>query len=575
MMFGLKSKFTFGTIIILAVISAISVFYIWRFYNNRSLVLDFEAPVSALRGTPFDVKVNISNNTGAILENAVLTLTLPEGVAFFGSDVSKTIDNKSLGNVGAGSLVQESYKIIVFFQEGNNANLKATLSYSPASLSARFEKNSVISINVGSSGAEAELVLPDEITSGEEFEITVAYKNISDIDFSDLELKIEYPPNFSFLSSSLKPDANNNIWFLGDLRKGSEGKFVIKGSIIGSEGESVGFNSYLSLRAVGQTYLVNQKTIQTKIAYSPLSVAIQLNNDPEYTARTGDLLNYSISYINKTDSPLRNAVFRAQLIGELFDFTALQTQAAFRQADNTLIWNSANTPSLALIPPGSAGIIIFALKTKSDYSIRRFSDKNFTLVVNAEGESPTVPASVKASRIFSKAKLETKVLGKIMLDAKGYFRDAGSGFLNKGPLPPKVGQATNFTIHWILKSLASDFSNVEVRAVLGDNVKMVGESRSNTGSLPTYDPKNNEVVWLIDRIQANQGVISDPIEAVFQIEVIPSSAQAGAYMKLIGDSFARGRDEWSGIESANNDVAITTALPDDVTVGGQGGVVQP
>lgn len=565
-MLGFKSKFTGGIFIALVVVSAISIFYIWRFQGARGLDLDFEAPASVPAGVPFDVMVNFSNDSGAVLEDAILTLALPEGVAFFGSSPAKTIDNKSLGNVGVGSLIQESYKLIAFPRENGAIRLKAALSYSPVSLSARFEKNSNAVIDINSSGAEAEIGLPEEITSGEEFEIGVSYRNISDADFSDLELKLEYPPSFTFAGASLKPDKNNNVWFLGDLRKGSEGKFTVKGSAIGSEGESLDFNSYLSLRAAGQTYLVNQNSASAAIASSPLSVAVHLNNGSDYVARPGEVLSYSISYVNNTDAPLRNMAFRARLVGEMFDFAALQTQAAFRPADNTLVWNSANTPSLALLSPGSAGILTFSIKVKDDYPVRRFSDKNFSLAVNVEAES---------SRILSRAKLETKIFGKVALDAKGYFRDAEAGILNSGPLPPKVGQPTNFTIHWAVKSFAADISNIEVRAVLGDNVKMVGEPKSNSGSLPAYDPKTKAVIWTIARIQANQGVVSAPIEAVFQVEAVPSAEQAGTYMLLMGDSFVAAHDEWSGKGIANNDAKITTALPDDATVGGQGGVIQP
>ena len=74
-----------------------------------------------MRGVPYDIRVNFTNNSGAVLQDAILTFVLPEGAAFFGSDSQKTIDNKSLGNVGAGSLVQETYKVI-FLSQGGQAD---------------------------------------------------------------------------------------------------------------------------------------------------------------------------------------------------------------------------------------------------------------------------------------------------------------------------------------------------------------------------------------------------------------------------------------------------------------------
>ena len=175
------------------------------------------------------------------------------------------------------------------------------------------------------------------------------------------------------------------------------------------------------------------------------------------------------------------------------------------------------------------------------------------------------------SKIFSKARVETKVRGNLTVDAKGFFRDAESGILNRGPVPPKAGQATDFTIHWALKGYASDISNIEVSAPLGENVKLIGEPKSNAGTVPAYDNQRNLVIWNVSRVRANQGVVGDPVEAIFQVEAVPSASQVGKYMVLIGDTHVKGTDDFTGQEVLNNDISVNTALPDDVTVSGQVG----
>jgi len=565
----MKNKFINWIIWILLAVSIVSALYIWRFQSNSGLDLGIEAANEMILGAPYDVKVNFTNNTGSVLENAVLTLILPDGAAFFGSDSSKTIDNKSLGNVGAGSLVQESYKIILSAIENPKRELKAKIAYSPAALSARFEKTENFEVGAGSSGVVVEMATPEKIVSGEEFELAVSYRNVSEEDFSGLELKIEYPPSFSFSSASLKPDRENNTWVLGDLHKNSEGKFTIKGNTIGAEGDSFDFKSFLSLTAGGESYVVNQNSISAKIASSPLALAVRLDAGNDYAVKLGDNLNYTVSYINNSGQPLKNIVVRAQLIGEMFAADSINTSGSFRPADKMIIWNSANTPQLASLPSGSAGAVSFSIKVKDGYQVKRFSDKNFSLQILASGEA------TGDAKIISKAKAENKLKGNLIVETKGFFRDADSGILNRGPLPPKVGQSTNFTIHWILRSYASDMTGVEVSAALGNNVKMVGEAKSNSGSVPYFDSGSNKMIWKVDRVQANQGVLGDPIEAVFQVEAIPSASQVATYMIIVGDTFVKAVDGFSGAEILNNDIAVTSALPDDVSVSGQGGVVQP
>lgn len=570
-----RSKIFWMVSVVLLVVIGGSALYIVRFQTTRGLDLDMEMPAEVLSGVPFDLKVNFSNNSGTILEDARLTLSLPEGAAFFGQDPQKTIDHKSLGVVGIGSLIQETYTIILFAPDASEKGFRVSVNYSTESLGARFEKVKMAQTNVVSSGIIVEMRVPEKVVSGDEFETEVKYKNVSDTDFSDLELRLEYPASFTFVSASLKPDRENNIWQLGDLRRGSEGSFTVRGSIIGNEGDSFEMKSTLSMETSGQTYLLHQGAAQIPISSSPLVLAVYLPQGGEYVANTGDVLMYNISYVNNTDTPLRDVVVRAQLIGEMYDMSSIQTNGTIRLSDNTITWNSGLMPELALLDPGRAGAVTFSVKVKDAHLIRRFSDKNFLLRVLAEAESPTVPPSLSASKIFSQARLETKVSGKVAVDAQAFFRDAASGILNKGVIPPKVGQATNFTVHWVVRNFATDINNIEVRALLGNNVKMVGEAKSNVGSLPVYESGTNEVVWRVDKIQANQGAIGAPIEAIFQVEAIPDAALVGNYMNLLGQTVLRAADAFTGKDVAVSDVGLTTALPDDATIGQQNGIVQP
>ncbi len=570
----MHSKFTKWTVGILLGISFISGFYIWRLQTTRGLDLSLDLPEEVLSGVPFDIRVNFSNNSGAVLNDARFAISLPPGAAFFGSPVTKTVENRPLGNIGNGSLVQESFRIVVIAPEQVSRSFKVTINYAPAKLGARFEKSVSGEVLVKSSGIAIEMSAPEQVTSGEEFELAVSYRNISELDFSDLELKVEYPATFTYVSSSLKPDMENNIWKLGDLRKNSEGKITVRGNLTGGENDNYEFRSQISQRAAGENYPVSVGSFKASIAASPLSLSLNLNGSTDYTAKAGDVLTYTLSYVNGTDIQLRDALITAKLVGEMYDLKTLDSPGAFRQGENTLIWNQDNSPSLATLPPGSAGLVTFTVKLKDSFPIRRFSDKNYSVILNAQINSSTI-SPVTGSEFLSKARLETKVAGKVEVDAKAFFRDADSGFLNSGVFPPKTGQPTQFTIHWLLKSFAADVSNIEVRGILGNNVRMVGEARSNSGSLPKYNPETNEVFWQVDKLQANQGVVGSPIEGVFQVEAVPQAAQIGMFMPIINATTIRATDNSTGQELTNSDVGISTALQDDPTVQPQSGVVQP
>src|SRR3989344_7734110 len=274
-------RLTRWLIIFLIAVSAVSAFYIWRFIGARGLDLSLEVPENIMSGVPFELKVNFSNNSGAVLNDARLTLVLPEGAAFLGSPIGKTIDNKNLGNIGAGSLVQEQYNIIILSSENSAREFRAAINYAPASLGARFETSEKISVEPKSSAISLEMTAPEKIMSGEEFELALSYKNVSDTDLSGLKLKLEYPPGFSFSSSSLKPDTENSEWRLGNLLKNSEGKITIKGSLAGNGDDNFEFKAGVYTDIEGESYLISKGSLPITMAVSPFSLKINLNNGEE------------------------------------------------------------------------------------------------------------------------------------------------------------------------------------------------------------------------------------------------------------------------------------------------------
>jgi len=416
--------------------------------------------------------------------------------------------------------------------------------------------------------------MPKRVFSGEDFDIKISARNISDVDFSGLELKLEYPPTFTYKKATLEPDTGNNVWDLGGLMEGSETSFVITGNVIGPDNAFFDFKADIETIILGRPYTINRRSAVLSISPSPLSIAISLNENPEYIASAGDNLNYTIIYANHTDVGLRDVIIKAKLVGEMFDFTTLDTNASFRATDNTLTWSAANTPELTLLAPGATGMVEFNLKAKETYPIRRLSDKNFMIRVEAEIESLTVPYFVTAEKTVGMAKLENKVSGKIAITTKVFFRDAVSGILNKGPFPPRVNQPTNYAIHWLITNYSTDVSNIEVKAFLGRNVKFTGNAKSNINILPIYNERTQEMTWTIDKIAATKGVIDKPIEAIFQVEATPSVDQVGQYITLIQETRLRATDLFTNQALTSNYFEVTTSLPDDLTILGQSGLVQ-
>jgi hypothetical protein len=173
---------------------------------------------------------------------------------------------------------------------------------------------------------------------------------------------------------------------------------------------------------------------------------------------------------------------------------------------------------------------------------------------------------VEAKKTLTVANLETKVGGSILVGAKGLFRDAASGILNKGPWPMKSGQGTQFTIHWVIVNYATDVSNVSLKTFLGGNIKLIGTPKSTIQSVPIYNENTQELRWDIPDIVATKGIVGTPVEAIFQVEALPSVANVGDDMTLIGKTELRATDDFTGESLTAEDIEVTTDKLDDPTV---------
>ncbi len=566
------SVFWTGIIIAIIALTAWSGFSIYKNIFAKGLRITISIPEEVNIGTPFAAIVHFENSSSAVMKDMSISLALPDNVAALGSPPQQRIVTQSIGDIGVGTLSKEEFELIIFGDANTVRLLEAHIQYE--SLNSRFEKSVRKEIAVQPSRFTLSVDAPKTVFNDENFETVISYKNTSDTILSDLELYVEFPANFKIKESTLKPTEGNAVWRLGELLRGSEGEITITGSLVGLD--DVEFDIRAEVRApfLGEVYAINETLAHVSLAPSPISIEILLNGKKEYIARVGDTLNYSFIYRNNTEIGLRDAVLRVQLIGEMFDMTAVQAKGSVNRVSNTITWSASNTPGLRTIPIGGSGSVNVAIGVKDIFSIARLNDKDFMLKVDARIESPTVRDSRVADRTVGIAKFESKIAGQTEIDARAYFRDAASGFLNEGPMPPQVGQPTQFSVHWIVRNYSTDIQTAIVRAGLPSNVQWINNSSSNDASKPRYDENTREVIWEIGGIPATRGVLSLPIEGVFQIEATPSESARGSYVPLLNDAILTAYDTFTNTIITDTAPRITTELPDDGTVGQGGGIVQ-
>ena len=549
-------------------------FFIFQYLQSRGLTMEVTGPAEVNIGVPFELVVDFNNQSKSVLKNARLSLSLPDGAVMLGASENQRIYGEDLGDIGVGSLARKSLRLVIIRDENTLKRFTAYISHGASGIGqARFEERRDFDLRVKESGVSLDMTPPDQVLSGEKFDIKISYRNISLENFSGLELQLDYPASFAFESANPKPAGANNVWELKNLAPDSAGDIIISGRLIGQEKSVFNFNAKLTMNVAGRRYLMNQKSGSLAVAPSPLGISVSLNEQENYVAQLGGQLVYVVSYQNNSGVGLADAVMKVKLTGELFDFNTLQSNANFNSTTNTLTWNASNMPELRVLSAGDTGLATFQIRVKDQFPIKRLGDKNYHLKAEAVIDSPTVPYYLSAGKTTGLAELDVKVAGLIKIETKVYFRDAASGLLNRGPWPPRVNQPTQYTVHWLISNYATDVRNVEVRAFLESGVSWTAQVKSNNGSSPVYNDRTQEIVWLINEIPATKGIVGQPLEAVFQIEAMPNIAQAGNYQPLIKETSITAFDKFSETRLQNQAVGVSSFLPDDLTVSQAKGIV--
>lgn len=558
-----------GVVVVVGGVGAYLLFF--RPTVSPNVTITFSKPDQILVGDPFTLSVTLSNDSSGALQNAMLSVLLPANVSFAGQSATQSVMQQTIGNIEPGSINDQDFNLIVTGDPNSVEHITTQLTYSTASSAKnQFETDGAVDVTVGGPAISLNILPPPSIFSGQNFNMTLSYANNTSHSFNDVELTMQYPPVFNFIQSSLPSDSlANDSWNLGTIPAAGTGNITIIGNVVGPANAIYSLAGNLTGEVMGDTYPLINQTANIAIGSSPLSLSILLNNSSSYVSSAGDTLNYVLTYTNNSSVTFQNVAIKATLVGAMFDFTTLNSNGAFNSVTNAVTWSGANTPQLLNLTPGETGSVSLQIKTKSSFPIRLLSDKDYTLNVNGQISSPTVPPGTSASSTVSVTSATNDVGGAITILAKGFWRDAASGMLNSGPYPPKVNQQTDYTIHWDITNYSTDANNVTVSAYLQSGTTCTGKITSTiASSTPICNAANGLVTWTIPFVPATTGVIDPPAEAVFQVENTPAINQVGQPVTLLGATTLQATDAFTGETLSATAPPVTTDLPYDLTVAG-------
>jgi hypothetical protein len=257
-------------------------------------------------------------------------------------------------------------------------------------------------------------------------------------------------------------------------------------------------------------------------------------------------LTYKVNFRNNTDVRIGEAALRVTLESPLFDLTSVRANGAdFDASNNTITWRASRIPALEALAPNESGEVEFSVKIKDRVPIQSFQDVNYALNTTAKFESNEVPTPLGVNKIITANTTEVKLNTRFITDTKLFYQDSTSTIVNSGPLPPKVNQATTFTIHIELQNLTNDVEGVTVSTTLPANVQWTGKYNTNGIGTFTYNERTKKMEWQVGNVPANTGILRPVYRAIFQVSLTPAPNQIGEDPKILDPMDITGRDSFT------------------------------
>jgi hypothetical protein len=512
--------------------------------SSGNIDLEVTAPSYIEAGKQFSLNISIQNKNQASLETADLIVNFPEGVfSPSGDQIKKT--RISLGKVNSGETINKNFDIVLLGLDNEDKKIPITLEYRLSDSNAIFSKDGDYTIKISRPALGISIAMPKDLNTRQEISLNVDIVSNSDTIIKNSYLSINYPPGFQFKSSNPAPTTSQNLWAMGDLIALQKKTIEIKGVIDGTDMEEKVFNA--SAGILGEDGVIKSYGTSFESAVvkkTALGIIIFINNEDiqKNVFKAGKTVRGTIMWQNNFSSPVRDASIEMTINGFAIDEGSISVNGgSYRSSDKKIIWNSSSLPDLSNIGVGETGEARFSFTIKDTLPIATADDKNFSVNLDAKVMGMATSDQSQNLILSSEVKKEIIIASDLEIFASALYHSGA--FKNTGPLPPKIGNETTYTINWSLSGNSNDLTNVKVTTSLPSYVRWLNVV-SPKGENISFDDKNGTVVWNIDKLFAGTGIVSPKKEVSFQIGFVPGLNQEGLLPTLITESAVSAFDDF-------------------------------
>lgn len=515
--------------------------------STRNVVIAIDGPNEIRAGDSTSLNIAVTNRNSVPMELTDLVIEFPPGTRSE-TDISVALPRirESIGTIEPGRSISKNVRAVLFGTANTNVDVKVVVEYRVPSSNAIFFSEATYTIPISQSPASIRVDSLREVVSGQEavFTVTVT-SNVSDR-LSGMLLTADYPPGFSFISSTPSPITGSAAWRLGDIEQGGSRTVTIRGRFAGEDGDervvnfTAGNQDPRSEDAIAAPLATGDLSVRVAKPFVSLALALGGDVTSEYIARRGAPVRGDIRWTNNLPQRVQDVEIIVKLSGSILDRNSVSADRGFyRSSDNTIVFSKETDPRLADVAPGGSGVSTFSFAS---------------LPATAPGfRNPEmdVEVTVRARRITETQvpeNLESSASAQVLVSTD--LALAATVLAESGPMPPKADSETIYRVTWTANNSANAIANAAVTASIPSYVRWIGAS----GGAVSYNPVGGGITWNIGDIPADESRT-----VTFQIGVTPSLSQVNQSPAIVNNQRIYGVDRFTRSQIERTAPALTTA----------------
>lgn len=542
-------------------------------FTNERINLKIETPITVVSGQEGVYTITLTNKEKVSLYNLELEIFYPENFEYTDAvpQASGDKSNKwsfSVLNVGESQKIELKGKMIAAFK--STQTFKGSLSFKPANLNANFKQETIVDVVVSASVLSLAIAGPEKILANQDAEYVLKYENLSEEDFSDIQVVVDYPTAFVFDSAEpASAVATNNTWIIKALKAGEKGEIKIKGNYATAEaGGNMNFVARTMLKYHDDYYPQNEETLITEVIKDQLSLQLIINGSAEDQAISfGDLLVYTLHFKNTGEESLENIQIKANLNSQILNWSSFDDENNGVTGNNTITWTGRNIPKLLKLGPNEEGDISWQIRVSDASVVGNLAISKFNVESFLEAKA-TQKGKLSGESSVTTKPITNSINSDLSLSAVARYYNEDDFPLGLGPIEPRVGESSTYNINLELANNLHDVENFQLKAKLPNNVTWSNKENQEIGDL-SYNGATNEVVWNISNLKRS----SKPFFGSFNVTIKPTAADLGRILILLSSINLSAKDVSTGTMITKEIKPITTNFNDPI-LGKVNGIVQ-